>query len=343
MQKSAEDILFNKELIDEIINAPVGDVVKSASITASKATRTSVREAAFSDPILPLDPITDSELDYSPDDHLPILWCELEPDSPPAKIIPYDATPNTWLYSATSYAVIISTLSTDEATKNVNELRGYKTDVRKMVEDNLVRDLDTAKDHDFMVSVSRALPSSLKDTAKPGGASGNYTTNGMPYSSTLDPEAHSTQWVDMGATINRVSLARASAFFIERKLPLGVCLINQRTATELLTWGRNQVGGDKAEALLMKGLSALDKFEVVNMPFISTIKRELVPNGTMFQFTTAEFLGKGLMLEDVAVTIKREYNYIRFRAQMQIGRTFGNTRGIQRLDFQLPETLTFSV
>ena len=310
------DLLVNRELIDNIVNHEDG-VVKMASAATSKVTRTQVREEGFQRAILDFDKITNDDLDYFGDSELPGVWFELEPDSPPASSIPYNASPNSFTYRAEKYLVLISVLSTDEATKNVNHLRTYKTDIRQIVNDNMLRDIHTLEDTAFLARVRRLV--------------GSQTTFGA--GSENDPEL---QNIDMSAaTITRQSLKRSVSYLSDRQLPFGVNLVNQRTANELLGWKRDEVGGDDAQGLFRKGLSHLERFEVFGVPFISTIKNDLVANGEMFQFTTKDFLGNALMLEDITVTIKKEYDMIRMRAQEQVGMTIGNSRGLQLLTYDM--------
>ena len=309
----AQDLLLKKELIDDILSSDDG-VVKKASITTSKATRTQIREEGFQRAIIPFDKITNDDLDYLGDEEISGVWFELEPDSPPARTGPYNATPNTFTYRAEKYIVLISVITTEEATKNINHLRTYKTDIRQVVNDNMLRDIHTEEDTSFIVTVDRLVG------------------NQVALSNLASIE---TQNVDMEGAVSRVNLKRAQSFLTDRRLPIGVFLINQRTANEFLGWHRDEVGGDLAADLLQNGLKAMERFEMFKTPYIATIKNDLVPNGYMYQFTTKEFLGNALMLEDITVTIKKEYDIIRMRAQEQVGFTIGNTRGLQKLKFAI--------
>jgi hypothetical protein len=309
----AQDLLLKKELIDDILSSDDG-VVKKASITTSKATRTQIREEGFQRAIIPFDKITNDDLDYLGDEEISGVWFELEPDSPPARTVPYNATPNTFTYRAEKYIVLISVITTEEATKNINHLRTYKTDIRQVVNDNMLRDIHTEEDTSFIVTVDRLVG------------------NQVALSNLASIE---TQNVDMEGAVSRVNLKRAQSFLTDRRLPIGVFLINQRTANEFLGWHRDEVGGDLAADLLQNGLKAMERFEMFKTPYIATIKNDLVPNGYMYQFTTKEFLGNALMLEDITVTIKKEYEIIRMRAQEQVGFTIGNTRGLQKLKFAI--------
>tara|TARA_R110002110_G_scaffold49550_5_gene147126 strand:- start:490 stop:1455 length:966 start_codon:yes stop_codon:yes gene_type:complete len=312
--QAAQDLLIKKQLIDDIIAADDG-VVKKASAATSKATRTQIREEGFQRAIISFDMITNEDLDYFGDSELPGVWFELEPDSPPARIIPYNDTPNTFSYRAEKYVVLVAVITTEEATKNVNHLRTYKTDVRQIVNDNMLRDIHTAEDTSFIAEVDRIVGSAVAY------ASADPATN---------------QRVTMtNSTFTRQNVKAALSFLVERQLPTGVYLVNQRTANEFLGWKRDEMGGDLSQDLARKGLKALEKFEMFGIPFISTIKNDLVANGVMYQFAPKEFLGNALMLEDITVTIKKEYDIIRMRAQEQVGLTIGNTLGLQRLDYQM--------
>lgn len=313
-QATAQDLLIKKELIDDILNADDG-VVKKASVATSKATRTQIREEGFQRAILSFDKITNEELDYFGDSELPGVWFELEPDSPPARIIPYNDTPNTFAYRAEKYVVLISVVTTEEATKNVNHLRTYKTDIRQIVNDNMLRDIHTAEDTAFLSEIDRIVGSPVAI-----GAVTNYDVQNVTMTN---------------AGITRTNMKRAVSFLTDRQLPVGVFLVNQRTANELLGWKRDEVGGDLAQELLRKGLKALERFEVFGIPFISTIKNDLVADGVMYQFAPKEFMGNALMLEDITVTIKKEYDVIRMRAQEQVGLTIGNTLGLQKLNYTM--------
>lgn len=311
-QALAQDLLIKKQLIDDIIASDDG-VVKKASVTTSKATRTQIREEGFQRAIISFDMITNEDLDYFGDSELPGVWFELEPDSPPARVIPYNDTPNTFGYRAEKYVVLIAVITTEEATKNVNHLRTYKTDVRQIVNDNMLRDIHTAEDVQFISEVDRIVGSAVAYGA-------------------ADPEVD--QHVTMtNSSFTRQNVKAALSFLVERQLPVGVFLVNQRTANEFLGWKRDEMGGDLSQDLARKGLKALDKFEMFGIPFISTIKNDLIGNGLMYQFAPKEFLGNALMLEDITVTIKKEYDIIRMRAQEQVGMTIGNTRGIQKLAY----------
>ena len=192
---NAQDLLLMKELVDDVLTSPDG-FVKKASLVTSKATRTQIREEGFQRAILPFDTITNEDLDYFGDSELPGVWFELEPDSPPARTVPYDTTPNTFAYRAEKYVVLISVITTEEATKNVNQLRTYKTDIRQIVNDNMLRDIHTQEDTSFIVTVDRVIGNQIALASGPG---------------------VEVQNIDMGGSISRQNIKRALSFLQERR------------------------------------------------------------------------------------------------------------------------------
>lgn len=309
-----ENLLTNREVIDAILGEPDG-IIKSASAATGSVTRTSIREEGFQRHIIPFEDITNSDLDYSGDSELSGVWFELEPDSPAARSIPYDDTPNTAFYRAEKYVVFISIITSEELTKNVNELRTYKTDIRQIVHDNVLRDMHTAEDDALIVEVNRLC----------GGSSHTSISD--------NAFTKETQNVGMNQAITRKSYKRAKSFLPDRKLPNGVWLLNQRTAQEFIGWSREEMGGDMAQDLILEGLSAMEKFKMVGVNHIATIKNEIVANGYVYQFAPKDYLGHALRLQDIEVTIKKEYDIVKMRAQEQVGLSIGNVRGVNRVYF----------
>ena len=307
---------MNRELIDDILTSDVG-VVKKASVATEKATRTQIREEGFQRAILPFEDITNADLDYAGDSELSGVWFELEPDSPAARSIPYDSSPNTAFYRAEKYVVFLSIISSEELTKNINELRTYKTDVRQIVNDNVLRDMHTAEDSAFLAEIDRLVGLT------------QVTLN-----SSTPAYTRETQNVAMGQAITRQSYKRAKSFLPDRRIPNGVWLLNQRTAQEFIGWDRVEMGGDKAQDLVLDGLSAMESFKMVGVPHIATIKNDLVLNGYVYQFAPKDFMGHALRLQDIEVTIKKEFDIVRMRAQEQVGLSIGNTRSVQKVYFQ---------
>lgn len=303
------------ELCDMIVNGANGEINKQASATATEVTRTTIREMGIQRQVMPFQSITNADLDYFGDHELPGKWYELEPDSPPARGIPYGSSPNTQSYSAGKYCVVFCKITTEELTKDINHLRTYRTDVRQIVTDNSLRDVHTAEDVAFFSEVDRNVGSQIALSTAP---------------------SIEVQNIAMGAGYNRDTIKRMQRFLTDRRQPLAINVMNRATANEVLSFDRASAGGDLSQELFQKGLNALgDGMELHGTKNLPTIKNDLILNGYVYQFSTPNFMGRALMLEDIQVIIKKEYDQIRLRAEEQVGLTFGNTRSFQKLQFTI--------
>ena len=315
MEKAAARQL-NAELLQECRNTEPGNVVKRASDIASKATRTQIREEGVRRTFLPYEDVTPDSLEYFGDTELGARWFELEPQSPAARSIPYDASPNTEFFRAEKYAVVFALMTTEELTKNVHELVMYKTDIKGMAMDNQLRDIHTLEDIDFFAEADRLVGTAV---------------------SVDDPTSWSpmSQNVNMNAAITRMSVKRANRLLTDRKVPRGVQVANVATIGEFNGWPHDEIGGSKAQEILVDGLSALQKLEFFKTPYIASIKSEVFANGVIWQFAPSEWLGHSLRLADIVVTIRKDYDIIRIRAQQHVGTTIGNTRSVQKSTFTM--------
>lgn len=284
--------------------------VKSAAAAATKATRTTIKEESFQPVIMPFMDVTNDDLDYNSDSEISGKWFELEADTRGARIVPYNTSPITVNYRAEKYLVIISQMITPEYAKNVNELRGYKTDVQAMIQDSMLRDLHTMQDTFLINTVDRTVGERVL-LGSPG-----WTTE--------------SQHVEIDAGFNRDSVSRIDSFMVERTLPDHLHLCNARTLKEYLAWKHDEVGGPDAQGVLRKGFKYHEKLEFFGANWVPTIKRTLVTNGTIYTFTHPDYLGKACMLEDIKVTIKKDWDIIRMRADQQTGLTFSVSRGLQK-------------
>jgi hypothetical protein len=71
----------------------------------------------------------------------------------------------------------------------------------------------------------------------------------------------------------------------------------------------------------------------MNVKWIITIKRDLIPDDTIYMFADPKFIGKSFTLEDTTMYIKREAYLLEFFAYETAGGTIGHTGGLARADF----------
>lgn len=297
--------IFSKKLLDAISRADDG-VLKNASEAGTQMIRRRLRENGFSRLILPYKQVSDSDLNYLPNTELPVIVEEMEPDSPGAKSIPFNDTADTAFYRGDKFVVYFCKITTDEFTKNVDELRTYKNDLRQIITDNALKDIQTEEDGRFIKEVDRIC------AAAEAGVTQDMTINGL---------------------ITRSTYAEALSFLEDRYLNNGVFLMNRRTAKDVLRLDRNAIGGDLAETLFKSGLNGLQSAELMGVRHIFTMKRDLVPDGVVYQFAEPNFLGRAYILQDVTMYVEKKKDILRFSAQEKIGLTFANVAGLNKVSF----------
>lgn len=297
--------VLSKKLLDAISRADDG-LLKNASDAGTQMIRRRLRENGFSRLILPYKQVSDADLNYLPDTELPVIVEEMEPESPGAKAIPFNDTADTAFYRGDKFVVYFCKITTPEFTKNVDELRTYKNDLRQVITDNSLKDIQTEEDGRFIKEVDRIC------------AAG---------------EAGVDQDITINSLITRDSYAEALSFLEDRNLNNGVFLMNRRTAKDILRLNRTEIGGDLAETLFKSGLSGLQSAEIMGVRHIFTMKRDLVADGVVYQFAEPNFLGRAYVLQDVTMYVEKKKDILRFSAQEKIGITFANVAGLNKVIF----------
>jgi hypothetical protein len=273
-------------------------------------TRTRMREDSFYRRIMPQLKIDNDELDRQYDTDKPVKVIDKEPDSPAAISIPFATLPTNLYIRGPRYRVMFDRIVTPRFTKDVDELRTWVMDIRQILSDNAIKDMLAEEDNKFIMAVNAALIAA----------------------NTVVPWSGIPQWetVDGGITRETVLDAFKIMTRTDAHLEVATVLINNTTIKEVQKWGRDEMGGDFSQDIVKKGWA---EAEFLNAKWIITIKRNLVPDDTIFMFADPKFIGKSYTLEDTTMYIKREAYLLEFFAYETAGGTIGHTAGLARADF----------
>lgn len=307
MATKSETALLNEALFEQL-STP--GMEKQAIDAVNDFTRIKMREDGFYRRIMPPLTISNDELDRQVDTDKPVKVIDKEPDNPPAQSIPFATLPSNQYIRGGRYRVMFDRIVTPRFTKDVDELRTWVMDIRQVLSDNAIKDMLAEEDGKFITAVNAALVGA--DTVVPA--------SGVP------------QWVTIPGGITRDTLQ--DAFKVMPKTPwhleVHTVLINNVTIREIFKWGRDEMGGDFAQDIVKNGWS---EQEFMNARWIITIKRELIPDDTIYMFSDPKFIGKSFLLEDTTMYIKREAYLLEFFAYETCGGTIGHTGGLARVDF----------
>jgi hypothetical protein len=307
MPAPADVKTLNQALFDQLATP---GMEKNALDAVNEFTRVRVREDGFYRRIIPPVQVSNDDLDRQVDTDKPVVVVDKEPGSPAAISIPFATLPINIYIRGPRYRVMFDRIVTPRFVKDIDELRTWEMDIRQVLSDNAIKDMLAEEDSKFLTAVNTALVAA----------------------DTIVPLSGVIQWETIFGGITRDTLEES--FKIMPKTPshleVNTVLINNVTIREIMKWGRDEMGGDHSETLIRNGWS---ETEFMNATWIITIKRNLVPDDSIYMFSDPRFIGKSYLLEDTTMHIKREAFMIEFFAYETLGGSIGHTGGLARADF----------
>jgi hypothetical protein len=283
--------------------------VKQAQDMVTDFTRIRIRESSFFEKIMPSVKISDDELTPQLGTDKNVKLVEREPGSPAAVTIPLGSQPVQYYFRGDRYPVFFDRIVTPKFTKDVSELRTYGMDIRQVISDNAILDMDFEFDRKMLAAVQSIV-----------GAEGSTV-----------PE---TGVIQNKKIVDPLGITRNSLFEIKKILPStfahldGVTiLVNNITIHDISKFGRDEVGGDLSETMFVEGFQ---QKRVLGLNWVVTNKTELVSDNEFWVFASPEFMGKSLVLEDVTMFLdKRAFN-LEFFSYCERGATIGNPASVAR-------------
>lgn len=294
---------------------------KQAAVDAQSYTRNKLREDSFTEKILTPIEIANSELDKAQDTEYLVKYVDREPSTAPAVTVPLGVTPDSFQFKGTRYPVLFSRIVSPMFNKDIDKLRSYDYDIRAIMLELSTKDIATEIDTRFISTVNSYL--------------GTINTSNVANTGYALPS-----WISLAGGVTRENLAEATKTITRLKVPFGplqpdggsakgVALANVQTATDLLKFGRGEAGGDASQAMLETG----KPMPIFGVPFVITLKDDLIPDGTIYFFSSEEFLGKYFRLQNLTVFMESQAYFLRFFQYLFQGIAIGNTRGFTRVDF----------
>lgn len=295
-----------------------GDV-KFAQESSQDYTRLQVREDSFAFKILPPEKASDDMLDRTLDETIQIIW-EKEPDcTAPARWIPLQTLPDGEYISGSRYSIPFARVATPKFQKDIDELRTYRQDLRRLFSDMSIKDALKEIDRKFI------------------GVINSHCVDGQT-AGVENTITGKVQWIELAARLNRDTFADATKLLptptANGKLVLRnyVALMNDITARDLLKLTRDQIGGDKAQDFFLNGLTT---DTIMGVKCLFTIKADLVPTNTVYFFASPEFLGKAFYLTDWTMYMEKKAFFVEWFSYWYGGFAIGNMAAFARVDFDV--------
>jgi len=309
--KSAAQVV-NSTLLEQLATP---GLQKQAEDAINSFTRSEMREEGAFRKIMPMKDLADDELDaqIGTDSPVKIFW--KEPGSPGAMSIPFAGSPRAFFIRGANYPMYFTRITGPKHIKDVDELRVYPYDIRQVLTDHAIRDVQEEEDKRWFTDGVDAAMIGLN---------------------TVSPFTGAMQWKSLtgGWTRGNVVEAMKSLPRGTTKTKADTCVINSVTVYDFQKWGRDEWGGDISQDILKNGRAEGSWLsgDFMQARWLVTIKHNLVPDGTMYAFATPEYIGYARALCDITMFIERRGPTIEFYPYETIGAAIGNVGGFTRTD-----------
>ena len=322
----------NAELVTRIIEEGDGEI-KQAAAAGTNMIRRRIREDGFLRNILPPEIVTNADLDRVVNSDKPVIIEDMEPLSPGAVSIPFGGSADSVFFYGNKFTVQFNPVTTREYVKDINELRTYRMDLRQVITDNALKDVQAREDGDFITLVDSVVGA---NPANWGGITGTGAA-GWGTNPSVSNVGIYQNWNIYGG-FTRDNYVEAQKVLWNQNLNNGVFLLNRTTGSNWLKLSRDQAGGDLSQDLFKNGMKALTSQEIFGIKHLFTIKRDLVPDNTIYGFTEPGFLGRFYELTRLTMYVKKEKDFIRFSARETIGLSIANLAGMMLWNFVAPNS-----
>lgn len=272
-------------------------LTKEASVAMSAFVRQKLREDGFTRKIMEPIMVTQSDLDRQITEE-PTVIIEKEPDSIAASI-PFTARGEIRYFQGSRYPVSFFKIQSNEFKKSKFELITYRTDIRTVLQENSIKDLQKQEDVNFYNAIVNVATANSNVFNIAGGFTVQTLMNGVKQ-------------------------------LLAYQLPVGCILMTQEMYADLLKQPATQVGSPIASEL-MTGKATLDSF--YGFRIVTTNKNDILPNNQAIVFAPPSYLGQFYLLQDAMVFLKTEMDLITFTTYESVGLGLGNVNGAVVLNF----------
>lgn len=289
---------FNQSFIDKIDQG----LTKEAGAAMSAFVRQKLRETGFARKVLSPQMITSADLDRGLDDQ-PRVIIEKEPDSVAASLS-LSGSSDVRYFKGDRYEVPFYKIESARFKKSKYELATYRNDIRKILQDNSIKDLQTAEDEAFIGGL-RAIQKEHRGAEFLPTAGDRITDRVMSLVQTL---------------------------VADQQKP-GSILMSMPLYMQMLREPATQLGDSVAARHFNTG--EMDSF--YGFKIITSIKNKLLsaelkdgedPKGDLvIAFADEEYLGQFYSLQEPTVYLEAKADMIEFITYESIGIGIGNVKG----------------
>lgn len=324
---------FNSQWLEGLGSA--SEKEKTAEATGAFI-RDRLREAAFSRKIIPIRTITPDQCQVSTKHDQLIRIEEIEPNST-AMSISFRGKPDATLIRAPRFEIGFHTITSARFNKTEQELMAYRMPITKIIENNIIKDIQVIEDWEFINHVEAAIQANQQDYNEKNFTHGAFNRDEIaagsrePYAITKGELAMvpggSMSWYVQ--PLQRSDFISLKQLMINDELKGKTVLLHESDFQSISMWTLETTGNELQRELTVNGY----KYNTISdLNVVRTIKKGVLRPGNVYLFTSPEFLGFFYELNPTKFWVDKEANIIKFQAWEDIGMGFGNIAAMRKLE-----------
>lgn len=306
--------------------------------------RDRIREASFTDLVVPNQRVVRGDLQRSTEHDTLVKIVDIEPGSR-AMPLNFRGQPQAEYISGKRYAIGFFTISSLKFEIVEQELMAYEMPVTKIIEENSLKDMVEVKDREFVLHIETAVQAMQEEAM---GAATSFNTTNVNNGTVLEVSKvkgtlalQQTSDNFVVKAIQRPDIVKIKKL-LKRTIQDGsgnvvrqgrlrpeVMLATESDIDEFDGWTHEDLG-DKLQS--ETAVNGWGYNKAIGLRMVRTIKNDILREGNVYVFTSADYFGRNYTLNDVKFYIDKIANRIYWQAWMDIGMGFGNIASVVKLE-----------
>ena len=306
--------------------------------------RDRIREASFTDMIVPNQRVVRGDLQRSTEHDTLVKIVDVEPGSR-AMSMTFRGQPQAKYVTGKRFAISFFTISSLKFEIVEQELMAYDMPVTRIIEENSLKDMVEVKDRQFLVHVEAAVEAMQEEA---NGSVVGFNTTNVNSGATLEVSKvkgllalqqtadnftvkaiQRPDIVKIKRLLKRVIVDGSGNIVRQGRLRPELMLACESDIDEFDSWTHEDLGSKLQSETAVNGWSYS---KAVGLKIIKTIKNDLLREGNVYVFTTADYFGRNYTLNDVKFYIDKIANRIYWQAWMDIGMGLANIAAVVKLE-----------
>ena len=306
--------------------------------------RDRIREASFTDMIVPNQRVVRGDLQRSTEHDTLVKIVDVEPGSR-AMSMTFRGQPQAKYVTGKRFAISFFTISSLKFEIVEQELMAYDMPVTRIIEENSLKDMVEVKDRQFLVHVEAAVEAMQEEA---NGSVVGFNTTNVNSGATLEVSKvkgllalqqtadnftvkaiQRPDIVKIKRLLKRVIVDGSGNIVRQGRLRPELMLACESDIDEFDSWTHEDLGSKLQSET---GVNGWSYSKAVGLKIIKTIKNDLLREGNVYVFTTADYFGRNYTLNDVKFYIDKIANRIYWQAWMDIGMGLANIAAVVKLE-----------